>query len=444
MDTQRHHLLSRRIEFADFEFYPEARRLYKSGARIKVGPQVTKLMTFLIEHAHHPVDKERIDAHLWNGNRHGSNNLNVVISNTRLVLGDRDEEDRRFIATVGADSYRWICPILSVRNPEGSYKNVQAEHEYREGLRTLEKRSDSSIRASISHFNKAIDFDASHALAWVGLADAHIVAGIHCLNDPREAYPKARSAAEKAAAIPPSIPDALVSSGVVKLCYDRDWRACEALLLEALKSGPNSHYVYKGLALLQMATGRAAEGVASLRASLRNNPLPPAVAAILCHMLNFSRNYEDAIDAGRRAVDGDESSCLAHCCLGSALLSLKINDEALFHFGEAVRLSKQSQIFVALRGHACGLAGRRDEAEQALAQLTAVPRHAYVPSYLIALIHLGLGDLELAIEWLERACEERSHWVIFLHVDPLFDPLRQDLRFKELVGRIGFPGGYPG
>jgi tetratricopeptide (TPR) repeat protein len=119
--------------------------------------------------------------------------------------------------------------------------------------------------------------------------------------------------------------------------------------------------------------------------------------------------------------------------LGNALLYQAQYNDALIHLNQARSLSHDSKSNVGFWAYGCALAGLREKAEQALSELTALPRHEYVPSYFVGLIHLGLGHAELAIDWLNRACDERSHWVIFLNSDPTFDGVRKHPRFEGLL-----------
>jgi tetratricopeptide (TPR) repeat protein len=123
--------------------------------------------------------------------------------------------------------------------------------------------------------------------------------------------------------------------------------------------------------------------------------------------------------------------------LGNALLYRAQYREALIHLGTARTLSHDSKNCVGFWAYGCARAGRRAKAEQGLSKLKSLPPHEYVPSYFVGLIHLGLGNTDVAIDWLNRACEERSHWVIFLGTDPAFDGIRENPRFKRLLKEIG-------
>lgn len=430
--------LGRCIAFGDFELYPEAGKLYKLGCRVtRARPQELSLLTLLVEHAGVKVSKNEIEARLWPNTKPPKNRLNVVVSEARSALGDTNKEPRKYIATLGEDGYSFIHPIKRVDRATGSYDDIEAEQAYRAGMQCLENREDMSLRNAVVCFKRAISKNPSHALAWVGLADAYIIIGVHCVDAPTDTFPKALSAAKEAARIDASLPEALVPLAMVELCYFRMLASPEEKFRKALSAKPWLPLAHNGLGLLQAATGRAEEFVASMHKAIALSPLSVPLNAFLCYSLCFTRRFEDAITAGRKAVLGDPESCLAHVCLGNALLYQAKYDDALIHLESARSLSHDSKIYLGFWAYASALAGQRKKAEQALSRLTSLPRHEYVPSYFVGLIHLGLGHQDLAIDWLNRACEERSHWVIFLNSDPAFDGARTNPRFKDLLGKTG-------
>ncbi|MFZ1009283.1 MAG: tetratricopeptide repeat protein, partial [Candidatus Sulfotelmatobacter sp.] len=261
---------------------------------------------------------------------------------------------------------------------------------------------------------------------------------IHCIDAPGEAFRKARAAAQSAIRIKPAMPEALVSLAWIKLCYDRNWPAAELGFRKALQKKPSYPFAHTGWALLQLATGRADDNIASIEEARKRSPLSPPLNALLCNSLYSSRRFSDAEKAGLRAILSHPDSCIAHASLARALLQVGRHDEAMLHFEKARQLSIDSKVYLGFWAYACALLGRTEEARQALERLLSVPSHEYVPSYFIALIHLGLYQADECIEWLHRACDERSHWVLFLNSDPIFDGIRTRLSFQQLLDKVGF------
>jgi DNA-binding winged helix-turn-helix (wHTH) protein/Flp pilus assembly protein TadD len=430
--------LGRCIAFGNLELYPEAGKLYKLGCRVTTArPKEVSLLTVLVEHAGTKVSRSEIEARLWPDIKPPKNRLNVVVSEARSALGDTNREPRKYITTSGEDGYCFVHPIKRVERATGSYDDIEVEQAYRAGMQCLENREDASLRNAVACFKRAISKNPSHALAWVGLADAYLIMGIHCVDAPNDTFPKALAAAEEAARIDTSLPEALVPHAMVELCYFRKLASPEEKFRKALTAKPWLPLAHNGLGLLQAATGRAEECVASLHKAIAFSPLSVPLNAFLCYSLCFTRRFDDAIIAGRKAILGDPGSCLAHVCLGNALLYQAQYSDALIHLDQARSLSHDSKSNVGFWAYGCALAGLRERAEQGLSKSSSLPPHEYVPSYFIGLIHLGLRSSDVAIEWFNRACNERSHWVIFLNSDPTFDAVRKHPRFKDLLDKIG-------
>ena len=336
--------LGRCIAFGDFELYPEAGKLYKLGSRVTTArPQEVTLLTMLAERAGVKVSRKEIEARLWPKMEPPKNRLNVVVSEARSALGDTNKEPRKYIATLGEDGYCFIHPIKRVERTTGSYDEIDAEQAYREGMQCLENREDESLRNAVACFKRAISKNPSHALAWVGLADAYLIMGIHCVDAPDDTFPKALAAANEALKIDPLLPEALVPLAMVELCYFRTLASPEEKFRKALHAKPWLPLAHNGLGLLQASTGRAEECVASLHKAIAFSPLSVPLNAFFCYSLCFTRRFEDAVIAGRKAVLGDPESCLAHVCLGNALVYQAQYNDALTHLHQARLLSHDSK-----------------------------------------------------------------------------------------------------
>jgi tetratricopeptide (TPR) repeat protein len=154
----------------------------------------------------------------------------------------------------------------------------------------------------------------------------------------------------------------------------------------------------------------------------------------LCHSLYLSRRFDDAEEAGMKAIQADPDFCIARACLARSLLMVGRHKDALHHYEEARRLSNDNKVHRGFWAYACAPLGRPEEARRAIESPLSAPGHEYVPSYFVALIHPGLHQVEECIMWLNRACDERSHWVLFLNSDPIFDGIRGGESFQRLLG----------
>ena len=153
----------------------------------------------------------------------------------------------------------------------------------------------------------------------------------------------------------------------------------------------------------------------------------------------WAGRYDRAIAQLRQTLELEPSFYLTHFYLGLALTRKGLLDPAVAELRTAMRLEPDDPNPIMLYGYACGRAGRRPEALRTLEDLRALSARRFVPAFAIAAVYVGLDDREKAFEWLERAYEERSGWLVYLGVERAFDPLRLDPRFQDLIRRIRLP-----
>jgi len=183
-------------------------------------------------------------------------------------------------------------------------------------------------------------------------------------------------------------------------------------------------------------TGRFEEAIVQIEHALEIEPLSPANHSITGWVFYFARETDRAIEQGRRAVTLAPEFAGGHHRLGLALVQKGMYDEAATSFQEAITLTRGSAMMVAALGHVLALSGKRDEAQKLLAELIETSKDEYVSPYDFALLCTGLSEKEQALEWLEKSYEEHSPKLGMLKIEPLFDPLRDDPRFQDLLRRM--------
>ena len=171
--------------------------------------------------------------------------------------------------------------------------------------------------------------------------------------------------------------------------------------------------------------------------ALELDPVLPLFNTVRAEIRYNMRDYDAAIDQGRRTIEQYPTYPLAYIWLGSAYRQKKMFPDALDAFSQGRKLSGDHPVMIALYGHALAVSGDAAGARQALADLQHLAESRYVSSLYIAAIYTGLGETSTALDWLDRAYKERSDRLIYLGVDPIADPLRSDPRFKELMEKIG-------
>ncbi len=331
-----------------------------------------------------------------------------------------------------------ITPAEKERIERIPTKDLEAYQLYLQGRFFWNKRTDQTLRKAIECFESAIARDPSYGEAYAGLADSYTLLALFEFLPPGDAFPKARSAAAKALEMNPDLAEARASLGLVKFQYDWDWASAEKELTNAIALKPNyapGHHFYadylKGM-------GRFDEALEQIRKAQELDPLSLAISSGVGHVLYLSRRYDEAIKAYRQTLELDPSFVQARLWFGRPFLQKGMFNEAIFELKQAVELSGRSTISLAVLAHAFAAAGQSEEALAILAALQERSQTQYVPSYWICLIYVGLGDKSRALDWLDKALEERSAWLAWVNVEPRFDSLREESQFKSLLAKIGF------
>ena len=319
--------------------------------------------------------------------------------------------------------------------------NVDAYHSYLKGRYCWNKRTDQDVKKAIEYFKKAIDADPTYALPYVGLADAYIVLGSFGIATlaPKEAFPKARQAAERALEIDDTLAEAHAALAYCLGNYDWNWTLCEREFKRALELNPGyatAHHWY-GFTYLS-AMGRLDEAIAEVKKANELDPLAMPVSSNIGLLLYIARCYDEALEQFHENLEIERSFVYTHWEMALTYEQFGRFDEAIAAFQKAIALSGTSTLPRALLARTYALSGKKSEATTLLNELTET--QSYVSPYRIAAIHDALGDKDRAFKWLEHAYDGRDGWLIWLGVDPVFDYLHSDARFTDLLNRIGLFG----
>jgi tetratricopeptide (TPR) repeat protein len=171
----------------------------------------------------------------------------------------------------------------------------------------------------------------------------------------------------------------------------------------------------------------------------KTDPLSPLLASDVAQIGYYARRYDDAIQEARRALELQPDSVFAKLTLGLSLVLQGKSEAGIASLESAVNLSGEASSQLAALGWALGRTGRASEAREIIRRLNSLSQTRYVAPLDLAMVEIGLGDADAAFRSLDRAVEERNAWLIFLNVEPMFDPIRADPRFAKLVARVGLP-----
>jgi TolB-like protein/tetratricopeptide (TPR) repeat protein len=381
----------------------------RSGDRVRITTQLVRAAT---------------EMHLWAESYEGD--LNDVLTLQRNVARDVAREIR--IKLTPQEQM-----ILAAAHPV----NPKAQVAYLKGLFFLNKRSPVALDKSLEFFDQAIELDPAYAQAYAGLSDTHIYLGIIGLVPPREAFPKAKTAAMKALELDETLADAYAALGQVSKQYEWDWAKAETMYKRALELNPSSWLARGWYAGLLSTIGRFEQSIKLDMEARDLDPISANSGTFLGRDLYRARRYDEAIRACQEALELDPDHLLALRFQAQSLEQNHQFPEAIAKLKRAVSLS-DGPIYRGQLAHAYALAGNRAKALEILEQLKTLSKEKYVVPVDIAIIYTGLGDQNSAFQWLEKAYQERTARITELS-EAHFDGLRSDPRFPDLMKRIGLP-----
>jgi TolB-like protein/DNA-binding winged helix-turn-helix (wHTH) protein/Flp pilus assembly protein TadD len=384
----------------------------RSGNRVRVTAQL--------------VDA-RADRHLW---------AEEYDRDLREILGLQSELARDIAEKVRAN----ISSEEQLLMARAGTVEPAAYESYLRGRSFWNQRTPAGLKQSTIYFQHAIELDPRYAEAYSGLADAYTALGYTSYSAPKDSFPKARELANKALQIDPSLAEARASLAYVKLYYDWDWRGAEEEFQRAVAVNPNYATAHHWYSVLLTAQGRHDDALSEIGRAHELDPLSVPINTDIGFELYYAHRYEEAISQLRSVLQTSPKSPLAHLWLGRAYEQKGMYPEAITEFEQAGTALKDWPVIIAAAGHAYGRWGRKSDAIAALHRMNELTKEEYVTPYGMALIFAGMNDREQATHWLQKAYEDRSHWLVWLNLDPRFDNVRSDPRFVDLLGRMHFPG----
>jgi TolB-like protein/DNA-binding winged helix-turn-helix (wHTH) protein/Tfp pilus assembly protein PilF len=317
----------------------------------------------------------------------------------------------------------------------------EAYEDYLKGRYYWNRRSSEGFAKAIGYFEDATRRNPQYALAYAGLADCYGIVGatIYGTVPSAEAAPKAKAAAIRALEIDPSLAEAETSLATAKFNYDWDWASAAEGFKRAMQMDPTYPTAYQRYSLYLSAMGRPDDSFEQIKKARDLDPLSISINVSLGWRLYLAREYDRAIAQLRDTLELDPNYVWAHVNLGQAYEQKSEYNLAIQELQRAVELSNSSPLALSALAHACALSGNHAEAVKLLADLQARSTRQYVSPYYIAVVYLGLGKNETAMDWLEKAYTDRSNGLVFLKVEPELDPLRANPRFAALQAKLNFP-----
>jgi serine/threonine-protein kinase len=316
--------------------------------------------------------------------------------------------------------------------------DVEAYDAYLRGMYALNKRTADSVRRAIAEFRDAIARDPGFAPAYAALAESHIwfYSGLGILPA-TDTVPRARSAVEKALELDPTLADAHKVRALIAMNHDWDRSGAEEALTAALRFGPGSAPAHLWNAWrLALLEGRHDHALIELEEAERLDPLDLHVKTQIGYVRYFHHDLDRALAQFEKVVELEPSFAFAHYAIGDVCTQKGEYDRAFAAFTQAIELGGRSANHIGVLGYAYGRSGNRDRATEHLQELTERATSSHVSPMWMALVHLGLRDLDSLFHCLDRAFDERDGSLILITAAVEFDPVRDDPRFKALLGRM--------
>jgi adenylate cyclase len=336
--------------------------------------------------------------------------------------------------------------VDSAKQEKLSPATTEAYELYLRGRYYWNRGTMDSFMQALEQFEQAAEKDPDYAPAYAGLADTYLLLGRNGHVTPKFAYPKAVQYATKALAIDEGLAQPHVALAAIRQEYEWRWEEAETEFRRAIEANPNYATAHGWYALYLGHVGRFEEAIAQVNRAQELDPLSPRIQCNASEEYLFARNYDKALEAARRALEIDPGYGGAHGYVGYAYVEKRLYDQAIAEFQQAGKM-QGARAWMGRLGHACGVSGNMEEAVRILDELKKEPiqpppKSPFIPpppdtSFDIGLVYLGLGEFEQATHWLDKAAEAHTAEIIHIKCEPIYDGIRQEAGFQELVKKIG-------
>jgi TolB-like protein/Tfp pilus assembly protein PilF len=333
-----------------------------------------------------------------------------------------------------------LTPQEKMRLASARPVNLEAHEAYLKGRYYWNKRTEEGFRRAIEYFGEATQKDRNYALGHSGLADSYILLGEYSLVPAKEAFTKAREAATKALELDDKLAEAHNALAAVKADYDWDWPGAEREFRRAIELNPGYATAHQWYAELLSELGRHEEALAEIKQAQQLDPFSLIINAVSGDALRSAGQYDLAIEQLRKTLEIDPNFAHAHFHLAMTFLRKEAYAEAIAEFQRASTLSPNVADYKGGLGYAYARAGKRAEARKMLAELKERSQRRYVSWFYVAAIYAGLDEKDQAFAFLEKAYAQHEQGLVVINREPMFDPLRSDPRYQDLLRRMDLPG----
>ena len=367
------------------------------------------------------------NSRLWNS-RYTAKSSELIAMETRIA----EDVLRALSLSLTADEQHLVSKHVT--------ENADAYRAYLQGRYFWNQRSEEGLKKGIEAFQRATEIDHDFALAYSGLADSYTTLGYFSYISPTQAFPAAKNYALRALELDPALAEPHASLAYDKFYFDWDWSGAETEFKRAIVLNPNYATAHQWYSAYLLAAGRSDEAFQEIYMARQNDPLSLSINTDVGFHHYYNRQYNEAIKQLMTVVAMKKDFPLAHLWLGRSYQQLGQYDEAKAEFRQVEDAFHGWVVSIAALGFVNAISNHKAEALKSLRELEELSKQKYVSAYAVALVYTGLGNKDQAFKWLNKSFDERSHWLVWLRLDPRWDGLRGDPRFAELVKRMHYPG----
>ena len=331
-----------------------------------------------------------------------------------------------------------------------SPRQTEAYQAYLKGRFHWNRTGDAGLLSALTYYERALELDPGFAAAYAAMARGQVAMADFSREPGRNAFVRARAAALRCLELDPGVADGHVALAEVHKALDWNWAAAEATYRDAIALSPSCDTAHSYYARFLAAMSRHEEARQEIDRAASLDPMCLAVGTTSAWVRYVAGDFEEAIQRLRNTLEMDDSYIFARRLLGAAYMAAGMSREGIAELERACRPASRDDepdgracrgtaVSMAWLSHAKATAGQRTEAVRLIERLGDLRTECYVPSYHMALAHVGLGDKAAAFAALSRARDERDPALVYVAVEPRFAPLRTDSRFLALLSELRFP-----
>ena len=402
------------IEIGPFLVDLTTGRLLRDGVELMLRPQACRVFKTLIQNRGQHVDYDHMITEAWDGVVVSRHTVDVTVGEVRKAL----HEFGSWITHRPKVGYRLDIP--------------KSEDLVRKGWHFWNRRTREGFEKALVSFDAAALVDAADFRVYEGLAATYLMLATYCLRPSVDVHRGFRESFDQAVALVGLTPDLRVTRAHGLHVFDRNFAEAESDFLIAMAEKPTFTKLYGFLAMLYTSEGRFEDAHQTLAKGYKVDPLYPVLPAVEVSIHYFSRNFNAAIDCGRKSLDLHPYILVGRCYYAEALEYAGRLEEALHEYRTACAMLPGLTWLRPLEGSCLSKLGRKSEAEEVLKEVDQTRKTHYVDAYYVSLLCDSLGLRDRAFSELQRALEENSVTLCLIDVDPKMDALREDPRFADI------------